>query len=47
MRFTKQKVSDPFTPWHTYVNGRLHSYHKTKVNADKELKRLRKKYAGR
>jgi len=44
MRFTKQKTSDPITPWHTYVNGRGHTYHKTKANADKELQAMRKKY---
>lgn len=44
MKFTMQKVSDPFTPWHVYVNGRSHSYHKLKKNAEKEIQKLRRKY---
>lgn len=44
MRFTKQKASDAVTSWHVYANGRGVSCHKTKANADKAIRELRKKY---
>jgi len=44
MKITMQKVQEKLSPWHVYAGGQLMSYWNTKKKAQKEVKRLKRKY---